>query len=191
MICLPRSFNGLTALTASLWLLSPMAAQLAHAQEDSTVADALARVPVVAPTVLSHADAMARVTGAMATCILAVSDPSAATALLQGAGWLAQPAEAGEAVFADTAEAATFVTLLDSGGECAVSTTVSGTADVMKNFFDTTLALDWPAFDWADDSGQGCLSATMDASLAVSITGADGTCPTGSAAATITFTAPQ
>jgi hypothetical protein len=80
--------------------------------------------------------------------------------------------------------------MADQGGECMVSTTVSGTADVMKNFFDTTDALGWPAFDWADDSGQGCLTATLDAALAVAITGADGTCPSPDTA-TITFTAPQ
>lgn len=178
-----------TKITLAATLLATMAAPMAHAQ-DSTVADALARVPAVAAPVLAHSDAMARVTGAMAVCTLAVSDPKAAATLLQDAGWLAQPAEAGEVIFADTADAATFASIADQGGECSVSTTVSGTADVMKNFFDTTDALGWPAFDWADDSGQGCLTASLDAALAVAITGADGTCPSPDTA-TITFTAPQ
>ena len=161
-----------TKITLAATLLATLAAPVARAQ-DSTVADALARV-----------------TGAMAACTLAVSDPKAATTLLQDAGWLAQPAEAGEVIFADTADAATFATMADQGGDCSVSTTVSGTADVMKNFFDTTDALGWPAFDWADDSGQGCLTASLDAALAVAITGTDGTCPSPDTA-TITFTAPQ
>ena len=87
-LCLP-------ALSALSLALVPT---LALAQ-DSTVADALARVPAVAAPVLAHSDAMARVTGAMAACTLAVSDPKAAAALLQDAGWLAQPAEAVEVIF--------------------------------------------------------------------------------------------
>ncbi len=180
---------GTSSLPAATFLLWSFTAPFAHAQ-DSTAEDALARVADVAAPVLAHQDAMARVTGAMAACMLGVGDPEGAITLLQDAGWLGQPGEEGETVFADTGDAATFVTLADDGGDCSVMTTVSGTADVMKNFFDTTLALDWPAFDWADDSGEGCLTADMDATLAVAITGADDSCPSPDSAK-ISFTIPE
>ncbi len=173
------------------FLIVPLlAVSLPAFAQDGTVEQSLARIPDVAAPVLKHEDAMARVTGAMAACILSVSDPKGAITLFQDAGWIGQPAEDGETVFADTQEGATLVTILNDGGDCVINTTVSGTADVMKNFFDTTDALDWPAYDWADDGNMGCMNAPLDDDLLAVITGAGDAC-TSPDAATVHITIPQ
>ena len=167
-----------------------MAASLPALAQDGTVAQALARVPEVSARVLNYDDDMARATGAMAVCTLAVSDPTKGIALLKGAGWLIQPAEAGETVFADNRDGVNVVTIVNDGGDCTVNTKASGTADVMKNFFDTTDALGWPPYDWTDDGNLGCLNAPLADDLLAVVTGKDDAC-TSPDGATVHFTNPQ
>lgn len=177
----------LSSLIALGLALGPTLAQ--EVMGDGTVEQSLVRIPDVAAKVLNHEDAMARVTGAMAACILSVSDPKGAITLFQDAGWIGQPAEDGDTVFADTKDAETFVTILNNGGGCVITTTASGTADVMKNFFDTTDALGWPPYDWADDGNMGCLNAALDKDLLAVIAGNGDAC-TSPDGATIHITIP-
>lgn len=164
-----------------------------HAQDamdDATVEKSLALVPQVSARVLNYDDAMARATGAMAVCTLAVGAPEEGIALFKDAGWISQPAEEGETVFADNDKGITLVTIVNDGGSCTINTTASGTSDVMKNFFDTMDALNWPAIDWTDDGNLGCLNAPLSPELLASITGKDGAC-TSPDGATVYFNIPQ
>ncbi len=174
-------------LTLTLFA-SPIAqAQSLTREPEASAEAALAHVGEVAAPLLGHTDSVARLGGAMAVCALAVGDPDAAKALLTQGGWLVQPAESGESIFADTGDGVSFVAITDAGGECSVVTTALGTADAQKNYFDMTNAIGWPPFDWTDDGNMGCMTAPMDAQLTAEITAANGDC-TSAQDAMVTFT---
>ncbi len=181
--------SSLVAL--SLALIPTMTnAQSLTREPEETGADALENVAEFSGLLLVQPDPVAQVGGAMAACALAVSDPDAAKALFTDAGWTGQPAEDGETIFAATGDATTFVSILDAGTYCALTTTAMGTADAMKNYFDVTNAIGWPPFDWADDGNLGCLQADMDADLHAQITAANDECASETDAK-ITFTIPE
>lgn len=145
-------------------------------EPEATGADALENVAEFSGYLLVQPDAVAQLGGAIATCALAVSDPDAAKALLTQAEWAGQPAEDGETIFAANGDTSTFVSITDEGGYCSLITTMMGTSDAMKNFFDVTNAIGWPPFEWADDGNMGCMQADMDEDLYAEITAANEEC---------------
>ena len=137
--------------------------------QDGTVDAALAKAPDVAATVINHEDTMARTTALMALCPLALRDPQAVMAIMEGAGW--NPIEGGSDTIGYDRDGSMnpMITIGINGGYCDVMTESATTADLSKNFFDSMDAIGWPAFDWTGD--EGCIEAKLDAGITAAISG--------------------
>lgn len=158
--------------TAALTLMAT-APVAAHAQ---SVEESLAKAVDTAKTVLNHQDGLARATGAMAICTVAVGAPDTAIAALKDAGWSGDKDDEGDIAFDYQGNDETVVTIDPKGGYCIVETSAAGTSDAAKNFFDVTDALNWPPYDWNDDGDLGCYKLALDPGLQVAISGPGDAC---------------
>lgn len=162
---------------------------LPAAAQDAELDALLALIPEVAQQLLADPDRDNRLGGALAACMIGVTDPQVAIAALEAAGW--NPLEGIEGTLSfdlDGTFAETVTVALDPGF-CMVETTSYGTADTVDVLRIVSEALEIPGFDLIGTGAGECPYAELGIGVAASISGPgnDPAC-TSDTAATVRFT---